>query len=83
MKNDREFSTLARFSSMEQAQVVKAMLDAMGIENQLVNDISADVLPMLERDIKIIVNRADYAKAREIMKAKFDEESFKTEWKDA
>ena len=40
---DREFATVARFSSMEQAQVVKAMLDSMGVNNQIVNDIAADV----------------------------------------
>ena len=60
---DREFATVARFSSMEQAQVVKAMLDSMGVNNQIVNDIAADILPMLERDIRIIVNTADLPKA--------------------
>lgn len=78
---DREFATVARFSSMEQAQVVKAMLDSMGVENQIVNDIAADILPMLERDIRIIVNTSDLPKAREIMKAKFDKDSFKNAWK--
>ena len=48
---DREFATVARFASMEQAQVVKAMLDSMGVDKQL-------------------------------MKAKFDRESFKTAWKE-
>ncbi len=42
---DREFATVARFASMEQAQVVKAMLDSMGVDNQIVNDIAADILP--------------------------------------
>ncbi|HIW97100.1 MAG TPA: DUF2007 domain-containing protein [Candidatus Tidjanibacter gallistercoris] len=78
---DREFATVARFSSMEQAQVVKAMLDSMGVENQIVNDIAADILPMLERDIRIIVNTSDLPRAREIMKAKFDKDSFKNAWK--
>ena len=66
---------------MEQAQVVKAMLDSMGVENQIVNDIAADILPMLERDIRIIVNTSDLPRAREIMKAKFDKDSFKNAWK--
>ena len=64
---DREFATVARFSSMEQAQVVKAMLDSMGVNNQIVNDIAADILPMLERDIRIIVNTADLPKAKQLM----------------
>ena len=79
---DREFATVARFSSMEQAQVVKAMLDSMGVNNQIVNDIAADILPMLERDIRIIVNTADLPKAKQLMKAKFDKESFKYAWKE-
>lgn len=67
---------------MEQAQVVKAMLDSMGVNNQIVNDIAADILPMLERDIRIIVNTADLPKAKRLMKAKFDKESFKDAWKE-
>ena len=78
----REFATVARFSSMEQAQVVKAMLDSMGVNNQIVNDIAADILPMLERDIRIIVNTADLPKAKQLMKAKFEKESFKDAWKE-
>ena len=67
---------------MEQAQVVKAMLDSMGVKNQIVNDIAADILPRLERDIRIIVNTADLPKAKLLMKAKFDKESFKDAWKE-
>ena len=55
---DREFATVARFSSMEQAQVVKAMLDSMGVNNQIVNDIAADILPMLERDCLLYTSDA-------------------------
>ena len=36
---------------------------------------------MLERDIRLIVNRADLPKALQIMRAKFDKADFKTEWK--
>ena len=79
---DREFATVARFASMDQAQVVKAMLDSMGVDNQIVNDIAADILPMLERDVRIIVNTSDLPKAKQLMKAKFDRESFKTAWKE-
>ena len=79
---DREFATVARFASMEQAQVVKAMLDSMGVDNQIVNDIAADILPMLERDVRIIVNTSDLPKAKQLMKAKVDRESFKTAWKE-
>lgn len=79
MKN-REFLTLARFASAEKAQIVKSMLDSMGVECQVVNDIAADILPMLKGDIKIIVNAADYERAKKILHAKFDAEVLKTEW---
>lgn len=79
---DRDFSTLARFSSLEEAQVVKAMLDSMGVESQIINDIAADVLPMLEGDISIIVNNASLQQARKIMAATFDKAQFKDAWKD-
>ncbi len=78
--DNREFATIATFSSMEEAQVVKSMLASMGIECQLVNDMVADILPMLERDIRLIVNRSDLPKAQQIMKAKFDKSGFKTGW---
>lgn len=80
---EREFRTLARFSSMEEAQVVKAMLDSMGVESEIVNDIAADVLPMLENDVRIIVNNSDLPQAKRIMHAKFDKEQYKDAWKES
>lgn len=79
---EREFVTIARTSSLEQAYIMQSMFNAMGVESQIVNDITADVLPMLERDVRIIINSADYERARKIMAAKFDKESYKTEWKE-
>lgn len=79
---EREFRTLARFSSLEEAQVVKAMLDSMGVENEIVNDITADVLPMLENDVRIIVNNRDLPLAQKIMHAKFDKDKYKDAWKE-
>lgn len=79
---DREFITIARPSSLEQAYIMQSMFSAMGVESQIVNDISADILPMLERDVRIIINSSDYERARKLMDAKFDKDSFKTGWKD-
>lgn len=79
---EREFITIARTTSMEQAYIVQSMLSSMGVESQVVNDIAADILPMLERDVRIIINAADYDKAKKIMAAKFDKDSYKTEWKE-
>lgn len=78
----REFATIAKFSSLEAAQVAESMLTSMGVNCQLVNDVAAEVLPMLERDIRLIVNRADLPKALQIMRAKFNKADFKTEWKE-
>lgn len=79
---EREFITIARPSSLEQAYIMQSMFSAMGVESQIVNDISADILPMLERDVRIIINSSDYERARKLMDAKFDKDSFKTGWKD-
>lgn len=79
---DREFATVARFSSFEEAYVVKSMLDAMGVLNEIVNDLVADVLPMLDRDVRIVVNNSDLPRARQLLKAKFDRQSFNEEWKE-
>ena len=76
----REFATIAKFSSLEEAQVVKAMLTSMGVNCQLVNDMAAEILPMLERDIRLIVNRSDLPRAEQILKAKFDKSGFKSGW---
>lgn len=62
--------------------MVKAMLDSMGVENEIVNDITADVLPMLENDVRIIVNNRDLPLAQQIMHAKFDKDKYKNAWKE-
>ena len=77
-----EFMTLARFSSVEEAQVMKTFLDSAGIENQITNDTSQGVLPVFENSIKIIVNSGDYKKAVDILNAKFDKTEMKEGWKE-
>lgn len=74
----QEFITLARFSSFEQAQVVKALLDSMGIDNEIMNAMAAQVMPYLESDIRIMVNSKDYASAKRLLEAKFDKKELIT-----
>ena len=71
MKN-QEFATLARFSSYEEAQVVKVLLESMGVENEIMNSTAAQIMPYLESDIRIVVNASDYRRAKELLEAKFD-----------
>ncbi len=81
----KEFATLAVFSSLERAQVVKSMLDSMGIESQLIDDTGTRVLPMLPEAsrIKIIVNAGDYDKAGKVLSGSFDAADFAAEWRKA
>ncbi len=67
-----EFMTLAKYGSLEEAQVIKALLDSMGVENQIVNDTAALIMPYLEHDVRIVVNAIDYDRARQLLDAKFD-----------
>lgn len=77
---ENEFATVARFSSVEEAQVVKSMLSSMGVECQIVNDMVAEVLPVLNGAVRIIVNRSDLPKAQMLMEAKFDNKIFREAW---
>jgi bifunctional DNase/RNase len=72
MKKHNEFKTLAVYGSIEEAQVIKALLDSMGVENQITNDTAVMVMPYLGKDVKIIVNAVDYDRARALLDAGFD-----------
>ncbi len=71
-----EFTTLAKYGSLEEAQVIKALLDSLGVENQIVNDTAALIMPYLEGDVRIVVNSVDYDRARKLLDAKFDRAEF-------
>lgn len=69
MKNP-EVVTLAKYASLEEAQVINAMLESMGIDNEIMNDLAAQILPNLEGDVRIVVNSKDYDKAKTLLEAK-------------
>ena len=78
---EHEFVTLAKFTSVNRAAVVKALLDSVGIDNQIINDTAVSMMPMLGNGIQIIVNAEDYDRAKEVMEAKFDKTEFAFESK--
>lgn len=72
---------MAKFTSVNRANVVKALLDSVGIDNQIINDTAVSMMPMLGNGIQIIVNAGDYDRAKEVMEAKFDKAEFVAESK--
>lgn len=74
-----EFITLAKFTSAERAQLTKALLDSMGIENQIIHDTAMSVLPPMPNQIVIVVNASDFDRAKELLEAKFDKNEFMLE----
>lgn len=68
----KEFVTLAKFASLEEAQVISALLDSMGVNNEIMNETAAQIMPYLEGDVRIMVNASDFDRAKELLNAKFD-----------
>ncbi len=71
------------FSSTGEALIYKTLLESNGIDAELLNETSSDVLPLQNElmEVKLAVRAADAAKAQEILDAKFDEEEFEVESK--
>ena len=76
-------TVLRTFPTTGEALIYKTVLESNGIDAELMNETSSDVLPLQNEmmEIKLIVREADAAKAKEILDAKFDEEEFETESK--
>ena len=76
-------TVLRNFPTTGEALIYKTLLESNGIDAELLNETSSDVLPLQNEmmEIKLIVREADAAKAKEILDAKFDEEEFETESK--
>ena len=71
------------FSSTGEALIYKTLLESNGIDAEVLNETSSDVLPLQNElmEVKLAVRAADAAKAQEILDAKFDEEEFEVESK--
>ena len=76
-------TVLRTFPTTGEALIYKTLLESNGIDAELLNETSSDVLPLQNEmmEIKLIVREADAAKAKEILDAKFDEEEFETQSK--
>lgn len=66
------------FNSVMEAQLYVALLESAGVEAQLQNDISAQLLPAYGQllPVNILVAGEDQERAREILGAKFDIDDF-------
>jgi hypothetical protein len=80
MKNE-ELRTLVEYNSVEIAGLTKAMLDSMGVENEIIHDTTAGLLTPMHSGVKILVREKDYDRAMALLEAKYDKEEFKEETK--
>lgn len=76
-------TVIRTFPTTGEALIYKTLLESNGIDAELLNETSSDVLPLHNEmmEIKLIVRESDAAKAKEILEAQFDEEEFETESK--
>lgn len=76
-------TVIRTFPTTGEALIYKTLLESNGIDAELLNETSSDVLPLQNEmmEIKLIVRESDAAKAKEILEAQFDQEEFDTESK--
>ena len=78
---DREVVTLGRFSSSEEAEIYRSLLEGAGVNVMTVGEFVNNIYPMGSSwaGVELRVAPEDEKLAREILAAKFDKEEFKTE----
>ena len=84
MKSDKKrVVSVGSFGSVMEAQIYKALLESAGIQSRMQNDIAAQVMPAYGNlmEVYLLVAEEDEAKAKEVLKAKFDKEEFKEDVK--
>lgn len=80
--NDSGIVTLMTFDTLGEAEVTKALLDAAGVNNALVNDVLSSVLPLDSfARIAIEVAEEDLPMAQKVITAGFDKAEFEAEVK--
>lgn len=72
---------LKSFPTTGEALIYKALLEGSGIEAELLNETSAEILPMQNewQEVRLAVREEDAEQAARILKARFDREEFKAE----
>ncbi|MDD3108613.1 MAG: DUF2007 domain-containing protein [Alistipes sp.] len=73
--------TLCSFTSLNEAMIYKSLLESNGVACELLNELSVNMLPVQDSlmEVRLVVNAADEALAREILTAQFDQQEFDTE----
>ena len=74
-----KFAVIKRFRTAGEANIIKALLDANGIDSELVHADSASLFPdnpSKSLQIDRIAREEDVEKIKEILSAKFDEKEF-------
>ncbi len=76
MENNKDFATVRTFDSLEEAWVIKGLLDSVGIESQVINETVARMIPVMGDIglVRIVVNAADYERAVAALEADFERE---------
>lgn len=74
---------IRRFATTGEALIYKTLLESNGIDAELMNETSSEVLPLQSdlMEVKLAVREADVPKAEAILAAQFDQNEFETESK--
>lgn len=83
--DEPEVTIICTFNQYNRATIYKSILDSAGIESKLLNETITSILPMQNEwtEIFLVVRAEDAAKAKKILSAKFDQEEFELEQKQA
>ena len=78
--DDSKLVVIRSFSSVGEASIYKSLLESSGVPCELLNELTAEVLPIRNEmmPVRLVVNEAD-RRAEEILGAKFDQEEFDKE----
>ena len=79
--DDSTLVVIRSFSSVGEASIYKSLLESSGVPCELLNELTAEVLPIRNEmmPVRLVVNEADARRAEEILGAKFDQEEFDKE----
>ena len=79
--DDSKLVVIRSFSSVGEASIYKSLLESSGVPCELLNELTAEVLPIRNEmmPVRLVVNEADARRAEEILGAKFDQEEFDKE----
>ena len=77
--DDSKLVVIRSFSSVGEASIYKSLLESSGVPCELLNELTAEVLPIRNEmmPVRLVVNEA--RRAEEILGAKFDQEEFDKE----